>query len=73
MNVGDKVTLIPTEGGYQVRKTATIKGISPKRITVCIDKSLKIINFNRVTGKGASKLDRDFPNYKLEDAALAAD
>lgn len=68
MNVGDSVTLIPTEGGYQKEKTATIEKISPKRMTVLLDGELKRIVFNRTTGKGASKLDREFPNYTLQES-----
>lgn len=66
MNVGDTVTLVPTEGGYQKEQTAIVQKVSPKRVTVRIQGRVGAITFNRDTGKGASRLDREFPNYRLK-------
>lgn len=63
MKLGDKVTLTPTEGGYQKVATGTVVKETPTRITVSLDHKLRRITFNKATGRGQFKVDREFPNY----------
>lgn len=65
MNIGDEVTLTPTEGGYQKVATAIVEKITPTRITVRLVDRLRRITFNKATGRGQFKADREFPNYVL--------
>lgn len=71
MNVGDKVTLTPTEGGYQKVATGTVVKETPTRVTVSMDNKLRQITFNKVTGRGQFKADREFPNYIIQPESEA--
>lgn len=71
MRVGEKVTLTPSEGGYQKVATGTVVKETPTRVTVRLDHKVRTITFNKATGRGQFKADREFPNYILSSASEA--
>lgn len=71
-NPQDAVFLIPTEGGYQSPKPGIVTRVTHSRIEVKADHTAKIFKFDSETLRGATKYDREFPNYRLELAAPAA-
>lgn len=71
MDIGDELTLTPTEGGYQKPKTGVVLKTTPTRLTVRIKNEMRQIIFNKATGRGQFKNDREFPNYTIQPASEA--
>lgn len=71
MNIGDEITLNPTEGGYQTQKVGEVVHTTPTRVTVRIKGRAGLITFNKATGRGQFKPDREFPNYIISTESEA--
>lgn len=67
MNIGDKVTIRPTQGGYQTEQTRYVVKLTPKRVWVSQDPrdSVGWQEFCRTTGKPFGYFGRQFPCYWL--------
>lgn len=63
------VTLRPTQGDDQTSRTARVVAETEKRVQVELPETGRTLTFNKADGQPATKLDRDFPGYVMEQAA----
>ena len=63
MDIGDEVTLVPTEGSYQSPQRGVVLQITTKRVIIQMANSVRKLTFARDTGEQAKNA--EFPRYRL--------
>ena len=62
---GQKVRLVPTQGGYQKEKPGTVTSVTKTQVGVTADGERFEIRYRLADGFPVHKIDQQFPCYKV--------
>ncbi|WP_043003075.1 hypothetical protein [Comamonas testosteroni] len=70
---GQKVRLVPTQGGHQQERTGEVTRVTAKQVDVRPTDGKGEIRFHSESGMPVRKIDQQFPCYKLYPLELSTD